>query len=108
MTVEALSRLDFLSPAVLSEPNREISGVYVGDLLSWVMGRASSGQVWITIMSNINILAVASLADTSCVITAEGVTLDSEVLDTARERKINLLYSSLPIYETALRLGGVL
>ena len=38
-------------------------GVYAGDLLSWVMGRAESGNVWITIMSNINIVAVATLAD---------------------------------------------
>ena len=39
--------------------DREIKGCYIGDLLSWVMGRAQSDNVWITIMNNINIVAVA-------------------------------------------------
>jgi hypothetical protein len=47
----------------LSDGEKEITGGYTGDLLSWVMGRASCGNAWITIMSNINIIAVASLLD---------------------------------------------
>ena len=35
--------------------SRELSGCYIGDLLSWVMAHAFSGCVWITIMSNINV-----------------------------------------------------
>ena len=47
------------------EPEREVTGGYTGDLLSWVMGRAESGDAWLTIMSNQNVVAVASLADPS-------------------------------------------
>ena len=57
----------------VTEGDREIGGVYIGDLLSWVMGRASADDAWITIMSNINVVAVASLADAACVLFAEGV-----------------------------------
>ncbi len=108
MTVEALSALEFLEPVVLPDPDREISGVYIGDLLSWVMGRASSGDAWITIMSNVNILAVASLADTACIILAEGVKLEADVIETAKQKNINILLSDAGIYDTAVWLSQVL
>ena len=87
---------------------REIKGVYIGDLLSWVMGRAKADDAWITIMSNINIAAVASLADVACVILAEGVTLDSSVTETAKAKGVNILSSEKPAYETAMLLGAKL
>lgn len=108
MTVKALSELDGFAPAVICDGDREISGVYIGDLLSWVMGRASSGDAWITIMSNVNILAVASLTDTSCIIIAEDVSLSEDILETAREKDINIIYSSFGIYDTAVFMSQVL
>lgn len=56
----------------LAEGAREVTNGYAGDLLSWVMGRAESDMVWVTIMTNVNILAVASLRDLSAVLIAEG------------------------------------
>ena len=88
----------------LPEGEREIGGVYIGDLLSWVMGRASADEAWITIMSNINVVAVASLADTSCVLFAEGVVPDDNVIQTATEKGINLLVSDKSAYELAVLL----
>jgi AICAR transformylase/IMP cyclohydrolase PurH len=101
MTVEALSLNSNFSVIALPEPQREINGAYIGDLLSWVMGRAKANDAWITIMSNINVVAVASLADVSCVILAEGVLLDDEIIKAAEEKGINVLKTELPIYETA-------
>ena len=71
-------------------PDKEIEGAYAGDLLSWVMGRAQADNVWITIMSNINVIAVASLSDVSCVLLAEDVSLDDEILNTAKQKGINM------------------
>ena len=101
MTVEALSLNNNFSVIALPEPQREINGAYIGDLLSWVMGRAKANDAWITIMSNINVVAVASLADVSCVVLAEGVLLDDEIIKAAEEKGINVLKTELPIYETA-------
>lgn len=92
----------------LSESDREIDGVYIGDLLSWVMGRAQCDNVWITIMSNINVIAVASLSDVSCVLLAEDVTLDDDVLATAKEKGINVLSTSLSAYDAAIKISGVI
>lgn len=108
MTVKALSTTEFFSPVVITEPDREVTGVYIGDLLSWVMGRAASGDAWITIMSNVNILAVASLADTSCIIIAEGVELDDEIIETAKQKNINIISSQCGIYDTAVMLSQIL
>ena len=91
----------------LPDGDREIDGVYIGDLLSWVMGRAQMDNAWITIMTNVNVIAVASLADTSCVILAEGVEMPEDLVATAQEKEVNILSSSQPIYETAVQLAGL-
>ena len=91
----------------LPDGEREIVGVYVGDLLSWVMGRAQMDNAWITIMTNVNVIAVASLADTSCVILAEGVEMPADLVETAEQKDVNILRSSEPIFETAVRLAGL-
>ena len=103
MTVNQLAGCGFKTIA-LPDGDREINGVYIGDLLSWVMGRAQADNAWITIMSNINILAVASLADTACIILAEGVEVAQDVIDTANAKGVNTLSSSEPAYEIACTL----
>ena len=104
MTVNELAAMPGFKTVALPDGEREIRNVYIGDLLSSVMGRAKADNAWITIMSNINIVAVASLADVACIILAEGVTLDSTVTETATAKGINILTSDLPAYETAMLL----
>ncbi len=108
MTVEQLVKVCGFDIVTLAEGDREVTGCYCGDLLSWVMGRAKEDSAWITIMSNINIVAVASLADTACIILSEGVTLDETVRSAAIAKNVNILSSSLPTYETAAALSRAL
>lgn len=108
MTVYELSQNSQFNVLTMPEPEREANGVYIGDLLSWVMGKAQYDNVWITIMSNINVIAVASLSDVSCVLLAEEVTLDQEVLDTAKQKGINILSTPLSAYDAAVKLSGIL
>lgn len=107
MTVKELSLVADLKIITLPD-NREVKGAYIGDLLSWVMGRAKSDEAWITIMSNVNVIAVATLADVSCVILAEGVMPSDEIVKTAEEKGINILSSPLPSYETAVKISGMI
>ena len=93
MTVNDLKNKLELAAITLPYGDREVTGCYIGDLLSWVMGAAKSGDAWITIMSNINIVAVAALCDTACIILSEGVTVDEEVRSAAEAREINILSS---------------
>jgi len=84
-----------------TDTSRPVSGCYIGDLLSWVMGRAASGDIWITIMNNINIVAVASLTDCACILLCEGVNLEKEIIDKANSQDIIVLQSDKTAYELA-------
>lgn len=99
MTVEALLKKDIFSSVAVCDAGREITGVYAGDLLSWVMGHASTGECLVTIMSNINVLAVASLLDLPCVILTEDTQTDGEFVKTATEKGINVLKTEKNTYE---------
>ena len=108
MTVQQLMEACGFTAAALPQPDREVSGVYIGDLLSWVMGRAGADEAWITIMSNRNIVAVATLADTACILLAEGVSPDEGVAELAAQKGVNILQSPESAYRIALRLRDAL
>ena len=80
MTVKELSEKLALEVLCMPEPEREVSGAYAGDLLSWVMGRAEEGNVWATIMTNVNVVAVASLVGVSLVVICDESEIDGEVI----------------------------
>ena len=108
MTVREIAETLHLEPLSVSDDARDVTGAYVGDLLSWVMGRTKSGDLWITIMSNINIGAVASLADVACVVLAEGVTLDESVQKTAEQKGVNIYTTAMTAYEIAASLAELI
>ena len=81
---------------------REITGVYCCDLLSIAMGRALAGCVWVTVMGNMNTLAVAALTDAACIILAEGVSLDEAAAKKAALQDITVFRTELPVFEAAL------
>jgi hypothetical protein len=89
-------------------PEREINAVYCCDLLSAVMGGAPEGCAWITIMNNINVIAVASLTDVACVVVAAGSAPDEAVVAKADEQGVILFASADPIFETALSIHALL
>ena len=108
MTVKQLAEKLNLTVHALPDGDRQVTGVYIGDLLSWVMGRAGADEAWITIMSNRNIVAVATLADTACILLAEGVVPDEGVAQLAADKGVNLLTCSTGAYELALELSKCL
>ncbi|MDY6801557.1 MAG: DRTGG domain-containing protein [Bacteroidota bacterium] len=52
--------------------DREVNGGYVSDLLSDVMGNSKEGQIWITLQTHKNVMAIASLKDLAAVILVKG------------------------------------
>ena len=108
MTVNELKDKLQLNTIVMPEADREISGCYIGDLLSWVMGKAQAGNVWITIMSNINIVAVATLCDTALILLAEDVSIEQDVIDAASQRNINIFSSEKSAYTLAKEISELI
>ena len=82
--------------------DREITSVYCCDLLSWVMGRAPADSAWITVMGNLNSIAVAVLADISVIILAENAPADSAALEKAAGQGVNILKTKKPAFEAGL------
>ncbi len=84
---------------ICGSTDREVCGCYAGDLLSWVMSHAQYGDMWITIMSNINVVAVAGLTEVACVVLSEGVELDADALEAAKKQDICVFSSKLSTFE---------
>lgn len=108
MTVQELVNALNLTIFHMEEPEREIEGVYCGDLLSWVMGKCPADAAWITIMSNQNVAAVAVLCDTACTILSENVQPDGELLERAKTQGVTLLGSPMDEYQLCWRLKALL
>ncbi len=81
---------------------RQVERVFCCDLLSIAMGRAPEGGAWVTVMANMNTLAVAALTETACVILAEGAQMDEGGVKKAAEQGITVLKTELPVFEAGL------
>ena len=89
---------------VCGDGEREINGVYVGDLLSRAMSHVSADCLWVTIMSNVNVVAVATLTEPAAILLAEDVSLQSDALDGAKENGITVISTPLSAYEICVKL----
>lgn len=108
MTVNELAKLPEFKAVCIADGEREILGGYAGDLLSWVMGRASEGDAWVTIMSNVNIVAVCTLADPACIILSENVDPDPEAKKRAEEQGVNILKTELDTFSACAKIAALL
>jgi hypothetical protein len=93
---------------VCCEDNQRIEKIYCCDLLSVAMARAPAGAAWVTVIGNVNAVAVASLTEVACVVLAEGFVFDAAAVEAAQGKRVILLQSTLPVYETAAAIGALL
>ena len=95
---------EMLSATVLcGDVDKSFEGVYVGDLLSRAMSHVGCDNLWVTIMSNVNVVAVATLTEPCAVILAEDVELQPDAKKSAEENGITVLTSPLSAYEICSR-----
>ena len=85
------------------DTSREVTCGYCCDLLSWVMAKGKEGMAWATVQAHMNVVAVAVLADMSCVIAAEGVQFGADVIEKAEEG-VALITTDLSAYHVAGRM----
>ena len=108
MTVETFTKELGFEVLAMPAPDVAVEGVYIGDLLSWVMGKAGEGNIWITIMTNVNVVAVAMLREISAILLAEGVEIENEVIEAARLKGVNVLRTPLTAYEAAKKIAEII
>ena len=108
MTVNELSKL--MECTVYGDEealNRNVDSLYIGDLLSWVMGHAEANQAWLTVQAHMNIIAVALLKEVSCIVIIEGAEIPQETLDKANEEHLAILSTPLNAYEFVTKFNTV-
>ena len=101
---EMIGKLELTVVAETGALDETVSGGYVSDLLSHVMGQAKAGQIWVTMQGHQNIVAVASLVGLSAVIVAGGVEPEEQTVVKARDQDVVLCKTNLSTYEVAGRL----
>ncbi|RJQ48877.1 MAG: serine kinase [Nitrospiraceae bacterium] len=87
---------------------KEVTGAYASDLLSDVMANAKDGNIWITLQTHLNIVAVASLKGVIGIIIVGGRKIPEDVLKKAEEEKITVMTTSLHAFELAGRIYQLL
>lgn len=102
MKVSTLAKiLDCKIVCGLEGEGAEISGCYIGDLLSLAMSKVQKDYIWITIQSNINVVAVASLTEAGCILLCDAASPDENTIEKAKSEGIPLLTSDKSAYEIA-------
>jgi len=101
---DIVEALDLKVLAGDSQLDQEVQGGYVADLLSCVMAGAQPGQLWFTLQTHLNIVAVASLTSVAGIVVAEHAPVSSETVARAKEEGVVLLASSDPTFETIAKL----
>lgn len=99
-----------LALSVLTEGDleRECTGCYSGDLLSWVMSRAKENDIWLTVMGNVNAVAVAVLTDCACIVLTENSALDEDAKMRAEQQGVTILRSDKNAYELSVLISKLL
>lgn len=85
-----------------------ITGGYVSDLLSDVMGNAKEGQVWITLQTHQNIIAVGSLKDIAAIIIVKGFVPETDTIEKSNLENIPVLSTELDTFNITGRLFELL
>lgn len=108
MTVkEVAEKLDLKLLAGEDGIDREITNCYIGDLLSWVMSKAKDGDIWLTVMGNVNAVAVAVLTDSAAIVLVEDSPLDDDAKNRADMQGVPIYSSSEPAYELATKIEHI-
>lgn len=109
MTIEnVIAVLNAVPLTAETDVSKEITGGYVCDLLSLAMGKVQAGDIWITVQTNVNIVAVASLTEAACVLVAENMNVEESVIKKAESEGVVLLRTDKNAYEAAAEVSRLL
>ncbi len=108
MKIKEFAELLNLKVLTAYDEDKDITGCYCGDLLSWVMSKAKEGDVWLTVMGNINAVAVAVLTECACIVLTENASLDDLAKLKAEMQGVCFLQSEKNAYELAVEISKLI
>jgi predicted transcriptional regulator len=90
--------------ALTTVEDKEVSGVFISDMLSDVMSSAQPGNLWLTVQTHKNIVSAANLIDISAVIVTHGKKVPDGTIDLANRFHVIILSSPLSSFQLASKL----
>ncbi len=105
---EIVEQLNLKVIAGAGNLDREVLGGYTSDLLSDVMGNVEEGQLWITLQTHRNVMAIASLKDVAGVIIVKSLEPEASMIEHSEEDGIPLLSTEMEAFEISGKLYQLL
>lgn len=105
---DLVEKLDLVVLSGATGLDRNVEGCYVGDLLSDVLGNAKVGDVWVTLQSHKNVMAIASLKGIACVVLVKGCKPADDTVAQSNLEGIPFLGTSLQTFEVVGRIYELL
>jgi len=87
--------------------SREVRGGYASDLISDVIANAAEGDLWVTLQTHQNTVAVAGMKELAGIVLVNGREPEPNTLRMAAQQNVPLLVSALPAFELIGRLYGM-
>jgi len=108
MTTKEIAQKLNLTLCAGKENDNTVEGCYIGDLLSLAMSKVKCGYIWITVQTNINTVAVATLADAALIILPDNLTPDENTVKRADMEEMPIYTSSKSAYELASEISELI
>jgi predicted transcriptional regulator len=86
----------------------ELTGGYTCDLLSDVMANGRPGNLWITMQTHQNVLAVVRLKDLAGIVVVNGRQPDEETIQKADQENVTVLGTDQSAFQVSGRLHRLL
>ena len=84
--------------------DRDVTGVYISDMVSDVIANAKAGDLLVTAQAHSNVIAAANLIDTCAIVITQGKALGEDVVRMAEKAEISLFTTALNRWQMATKL----
>lgn len=84
--------------------DKEVTGVYISDMVSDVIANAKAGDLLVTIQIHSNVIAAANLVDLCGIVVTQGKVPAADVVKMAERAEIPLYTTELTRWQMATRL----
>ena len=101
---EIIERLELNALSGQEKLDAEVTGGYTSDLLSDVIANSEEGNLWITLQTHQNTIAVAKLKDLAGIIIVNNREPDEDTLKKADEENVPILCSAEKAFEVSGKL----
>ena len=105
---KVIEKLDLYLLTSTEVKNARVTGGYTCDLLSDVMANSRHGNIWITMQTHQNILAVAKIKDLAAIVVVNGRRPDENTIQKAEEEKVAILGTKMSAFGISGRLHRLL